>query len=577
MLEFWSSQLKAARTAFPINNPPTPCDHIPTMRLVTSGLLCTLLAASALAQTSPDPAKMDRDLLEISIPKLHALYAKHTYTIRQVTEWYLARIDKYNPTYKPILELDRESALKRADEEDAACKSPKALAAHLKQDPLWGVPIVIKANTSIEGRITSDGWTGFMQPGHELIAPRDAQIVAHFKAAGAILLGHTNMPDFAASDTNNSTAGGRTGNAYNVRYSPGGSSGGTATAVAANLAVFGQGTDTSNSIRNPASTDSLIGFLPTRGLVSIAGIAPLDWLLDNTGPLARNVTDAAIALEVMAGEDKLDDRTAGSAAKEPPHFTQYLKPNALKGKRFGVPSFIVGGQGTALSSTGATRSLTLRPETRAAFQKAIDGLRAAGATVVEDDSILPASFEDLVRAMNTAPYRAEGFESFLRDFGPAAYKSPAEFEKATGQKLPGFLLGLGRGNAPANPQRRLEDDPKAKEILWDPQAKALAFYLSELDRLHLDGFVYPALQMPPNDELAPQPNGGPSTGPHSNTGWTNRIGVPAVALPGGFYDNGLPFGLELSGKPWQDGQLLGYAYAYEQATQHRKPPELKTE
>jgi amidase len=546
------------------------------MHFVKAALFCTLLSVPVVAAT-PNPAAMDRDLLEVSVTKLHTLYRAHTYTVRQVTEWYLARIAKYNPTYKPVLELDREGALKRADQEDAEAKSPAALAAKLKAQPLWGVPIVIKANTSIEGRVTSDGWTGFLQPGHELIAPRDAQIVAHFKSAGAVILGHTNMPDFAASDTNNSSAGGRTGNAYNVRYSPGGSSGGTATAVAANLAVLGQGTDTSNSIRNPASTDSLVGFLPTRGLVSIAGIAPLDWLMDDTGPLARNVTDAAIALEVMAGEDKLDDRTAGSADKEPPQFTQYLKVDALKGKRFGVPSFILNNQGTALSSTGATRSLALRPETQAAFQKAIEGLRAAGATVVEDETILPASFETLLRAISTGPYRAEGFEDFLRDFGPAEYKSPAAFEQATGQKLPGFLLGQGRGNAPATPQRRLEDDPKAKEIFWDPQAKALAAYNETLERLHLDGMVYPALQMPPNDEIAPQPDGKPSTGPHSNTGWVNRIGVPAVVVPGGFYDNGLPFGLEISGKAWQDGALLGYAYAYEQKTHHRKPPVLATE
>lgn len=549
---------------------------IPSMHFVKAAMLSTLLSVPAVA-ASPNVAKMDRDLLEVSVTKLHTLYRTHIYTVRQVTEWYLARIEKYNPTYKPVLELDREGALKRADQEDAEVKSPVALAAKLKSQPLWGVPIVIKANTSIEGRITSDGWTGFMQPGHELIAPRDAQIVAHFKSAGAIILGHTNMPDFAASDTNNSSAGGRTGNAYNVRYSPGGSSGGTATAVAANLAVLGQGTDTSNSIRNPASTDSLVGFLPTRGLVSIAGIAPLDWLLDDTGPLARNVTDAAIALEVMAGEDKLDDRTAGSAAKESPQFTRYLKADALKGKRFGVPSFILNNQGTALSSTGATRSLTLRPETKVAFLKAIEGLRAAGATIVEDDTILPSSFEALVRAISTGPYRAEGFEGFLRDFGPVEYKSPAAFEQATGQKLPGFLLGQGRGNAPATSQRRLEDDPKAKETFWDPQAKALSTYNETLERLHLDGMVYPALQMPPNDEIAPQPGGGPSTGPHSNTGWVNRIGVPAVVVPGGFYDDGLPFGLEISGKAWQDGALLGYAYAYEQTTHHRKPPVLATE
>ena len=160
-------------------------------------------------------------------------------------------------------------------------------------------------------------------PGHELVAPRDATVVAKLKAAGAIIIGHTNMPDFANSDTNRSSSFGRTGNAYDVRFSPGGSSGGTVTAVAANMAVLGTGTDTGNSIRMPAATSALIGVYPTRGLVSTAGIAPLDWLLDNTGPIARNVTDAAIALSVMAGPDPLDARTEGSAASaQPGPYTQ---------------------------------------------------------------------------------------------------------------------------------------------------------------------------------------------------------------------------------------------------------------
>ena len=180
------------------------------------------------------------------------------------------------------------------------------MAATFVRGPLWGVPIVTKANTSIKGLVTTDGWEGYKIPGHELIAPKDATIITKLRAAGAIILGQTNMPDFAASDTNRSTAFGRTGNAYDVRFSPGGSSGGTVTAVTSNYAVLGNGTDTGNSIRMPSATSSVVGVFPTRGLVSIAGIAPLDWLLDNTGPIARDVTDAAIALSVMAGEDPLD-------------------------------------------------------------------------------------------------------------------------------------------------------------------------------------------------------------------------------------------------------------------------------
>ena len=196
-----------------------------------------------------------------------------------------------------------------------------------------------------------------MLPGHEAVASREATIVAKLRSAGAILLGVTNMPDFAASDTNRSTAFGRTGNAYDIRFSPGGSSGGTVTSVTSNFAVLGNGTDTGNSIRMPVATSNLVGIFPTRGLVSIAGIAPMDWLLDNTGPIARNVADPALALTVMAGEDPLEPATAGAQAKaQSGPYTQYLKAGSLNGKRFAVPAFILTGatpvfQGVCSSAT----------------------------------------------------------------------------------------------------------------------------------------------------------------------------------------------------------------------------------
>lgn len=251
-----------------------------------------------------------------------------------------------------------------------------------------------------------DGWIqGYTIPGHELIAPKDATIVTKLRGAGAVILGQTNMPDFAASDTNRSSAFGRTGNAYDVRFSPGGSSGGTVTAVTSSYAVLGNGTDTGNSIRMPSATSSVVGVFPTRGLVSIAGIAPLDWLLDNTGPIARNVTDAAIALGVMAGEDPLDPPTTGSS----------------------VPAVIIGA-----SNQGS-------PE-------------------------------------------------------PSASKD----RKASAQAI-------------------FETDPQADANVLKPRHKALEAYNETLDRLHLDGYVYPAAQMPPPDETMPQ-DGHISGGPHSATG-----------------------------------------------------------
>src|SRR5580698_10204674 len=295
-------------------------------------LLAPVLGSTALltAQTVHGAA-IDRDLAEVTIPQLERFYETHRYTVTQVVEWYIARIERYDGIYQAIESRDFKSALETAAREDAEA----AKGGNTGRPLLWGVPVVIKANTSIQGLVTTDGWSGFVSPGHELVAPKDATVVAKLKAAGAVILGRTNLPDFASSNTTRSTSFGRTGNAYDVRFSPGGSSGGTVTAITANFAVVGTGTDTGNSIRAPSSTSAVVGVLPTRGLVSIAGIAPLDWLLDNTGPIARNVTDAAITLGVMAGEDPADFRTKDSAASaQPGPYTRYLTKDALKGKRF---------------------------------------------------------------------------------------------------------------------------------------------------------------------------------------------------------------------------------------------------
>lgn len=538
---------------------------------LVSSLAMSGQAAPVKSHSSPKhtTAAMDRDLMEVTVPGLETLYSKHKYTVTEVTQWYLARIHRYDGTYRAVLHLDEQGALQRAAEEDAE-------PGGAKHGRLWGVPILIKANTSVRGWVTSAGWEGYLRPGEELVAPRDAMVVQRLRAAGAVILGQTNMPDFAASDTNISTAGGRTGDAYDVRYSPGGSSGGTATGVAANFAVLGTGTDTANSVRQPAANNSLVGFLPTRGLTSIAGIHPLDWLRDNTGPLARDVTSAAIALEVMQAEDPLDAWTVGSAEKaQATPYTRYLKKDALKGKRFGVPWFVLAGS-PSVYGTGPDappNAGAVSAETRAAFMSAVEQLRAAGATVVIDKEILPESFFVIVRSVNTRPYRREGVDTFLRDFGPSQYHSVSEYETATGTKFPAFMVGGDRTN-PAEgsvTQEKIETDPAREKNYYGPQHAALEEYEATRKRWRLDGFVYPALQIPTYDETVP---GASKEGPYSETGWVNRIGVPAVSVPGGFYANGLPFGLEISGVRWRDGDLFGYAYAYEQATHNRRPPVL---
>ena len=551
-------------------------------------LLFLLLPALLLAQPAVHKplaqSAMDRDLTDVTVARLHALYREHRYTVMQVVQWHLDRIARYNGVYKAVQTVTADAALAEASRQDMEAKRP---GFHV--GPLWGVPIVIKANTSIKGLVTTDGWIGYTLPGHELVAPRDATIMAKLRAAGAILVGIANMPDFAASDTTRSTAFGRTGNAYDVRFSPGGSSGGTVTSVTSNLAVLGNGTDTGNSIRMPVATSNLVGIFPTRGLVSIAGIAPLDWQLDNTGPIARTVADAALALTVLAGEDPLDPATLGSQAKaQPGPYTQYLKPGALQGKRFAVPAFILNGetppfQGVCPSATPEQfqkavkdADTPLKPETRAAFLRAVEELRAAGATVLIDPQILPDTFAIEASHICTLPYLREGHDKFLADFGPAQYHSAADYERVVGRPLPSVIIGgdkTGMFEGRNIKQATLQLDPNAEANLIGPRNKVLDLYEAELDRLHLDGFVYPAIQMPPVDETMPQ-DGRVSEGPHSDTDWVNMLGVPAISFPAGFYDTGLPFGIEISARKWRDGDLIGWAYDYEQHTHHRRQPIL---
>ena len=553
--------------------------------IILAAAIALLLAACAPAPpAAPAVSSIDTDLLEVSVPQLQAFYASRKYTVTQVVEWHLARMRAYNGVYKAVETVFDTEARARAAALDAEAAGGGA------RGPLWGVPIVIKANTSISGQVTTAGWAGFTIPGHELIAPKDALVVAKLRAAGAVILGHTNMPDFANSDTNRSTSFGRTGNAYDVRFSPGGSSGGTVTAVTANFAVLGNGTDTGNSIRMPAATSGLVGVFPTRGLVSIAGIAPLDWLLDNTGPIARTAEDAAIALAVMAGEDPLDARTAGSAAtapKTPP--SQWLAAGALKGKRFAVPAFVLAGDGipfhgipvdarpAEFERLRTAANMPLRPETREMFLKAVETLRAAGAEVVLDPAILPVDFARTASRVSTYAYMKDGTNQFLAAFGPAAYHSADDYARVVGRPL--FTSSIGTednfrlmGGVRLD-QKVLATDPDAERRYHAPRRETLAAYLAPLDREKLDGYVYPAIQMPPPDESMPQ-DGRLSEGPHSATSWVNMIGVPAVVVPAGFYASGLPFGLEFSMRPWQDAELLGVAGAWEAVMPKRVPPVL---
>ncbi len=558
--------------------------HVILALAVTLG--ATTACGTAPAASTAMPSAIDADLTDVTVARLQALYAAKKYTVTDVVKWHLARIDRYNGVYGAIETVLRDQALAEAAREDADA----ANGTTAPRGQLWGVPIVVKANTSVKGQVTTAGWEGFTRAGHELVAPENATIVTRFKAAGAIIVGIADMPDLANSDTNRGSSFGRTGNAYDVRFSPGGSSGGVVTAIATNMAVLGNGTDTGNSIRMPAATSALVGVFPTRGLTSIAGIAPLDWLLDNTGPIARTAADAAIALTVMAGADSLDAPTL-RAPDSVRHlsYQSLLASGSLKGKRFGVPAFVLAGDGipfhgipysvpaTAAESIRVSANMALRPDTRAMFMKAVDALRAAGAEVIIADDLLPTAFARASSRVATYAYMKDGTDQFLARFGPAEYHSADAYAQAVGAPLYTSSIGTEDGFRSMGgvrfDQRVFASDPDAERMYLAPKRAMLAEYVGTLDRLRLDGLVYPAIQMPPVDETMPQ-DGAVSTGPHSATSWVNMIGVPAVVVPAGFYASGLPFGLEFSARPWGDAQMLAVAHAWEQATHLRKPPTL---
>jgi amidase len=187
------------------------------------------------------------------------------------------------------------------------------------------------------------------------------------------------------------------------------------------------------------------------------------------------------------------------------------------------------------------------------------------------------SFYDAIRKIVSRLYLKDGADQWISEFGPKEYRSGEAYTRATGVAWPAVFTGERRpgGVEESAPQVQaiLAKDPDAEKNFFGPQREALAEYVAALDQFHLDGLIYPSAQMPSPDETIAQ-NGGLSTGPESHTGWVNRIGVPAVVVPGGFYPDGLPFGLEISARPWRDGELLGWAYGYEQATKNRRAPVL---
>jgi Asp-tRNA(Asn)/Glu-tRNA(Gln) amidotransferase A subunit family amidase len=503
------------------------------------------------------------NLVEMTVADVEAGFAAGAFTSENLTSAFLDRIALYNPSYNAIVFLN-PAAL------DDARAADERRAAGRRIGPLDGVPVVVKDAMDMVGFPTTGGWrllhsqTG----GVDLMPETDAPVVARMRAAGAVILGKTNIPVLSASGSHaNDSWAGPTYNAAGREFLPGGSSAGTATAVAASLAVLGLAEETGGSIQNPASAQGLVGIKPTHALVPNAGVLPLSSLRDVVGPIAHSVRDAALTLDVLAGFTMADPKTVAGVGKRPAGgYAAKLDAAALRGKRIGTY-----GQGW--------RNLPLSKETTELYARALSELEAQGATLV-DDPFKGSGFADLRKpTMAGFEFDARGLESlpydlqqYLKRLGPkAALKTFAQFGEATKAEdafatggvlafmptLPAFLACAAD---PATP-------PDMSEFIALRETH-LAIFASVFAAHRLDGLILPQMR----EQLAPRD--GQDYIHETTVSEINIAGLPGVTFPAGYYASGAPFNLIAVGPMWSEADLLGFAYAYEQATRYRKPPVL---
>ena len=510
------------------------------MVLPRAVLVSAIAATVACAGSAPrnQTAAPRFDVVEASIADMHAAMRARQLTARDLVDAYLARIasiDRAGPSLNAITSIHPRAG--------AIADSLDALFARTGEfvGPLHGIPIIVKDNYDTFDLPTTAGSRSLA----DALPVRDATMVRLLRAAGAIVLAKSNMAEFAFSpyETVGSAHPGYTFNPYALNRVPAGSSGGTAAAVAANLGAAGLGTDTGNSIRGPSSHTALVGIRPTMGLTSRAGIVPLFLERDVGGPMARTVADAALLLQVLAGSDAADPVTADAAAHIPARYADHLRTDALRGVRLGVVR--------RFTSTETADTSVIR-----VFDDALRALTELGAVLV-DPVELPVL--DSVRASLCSSFKYD-LETYLRS------------RPGVPQTLDSILAG-GRFHVSVRPRiEALVRDTSAQEAGRCAQARESrerfrAGMRAALDAQRLDGLVYPTWSNAPR--LI-----GDLTSPHGDNNqvlspWT---GWPAITVPMGYSYGSLPAGLQFLSWDWREGELFGWAYAYEQRTRWRRAP-----
>ncbi len=510
------------------------------MRAAVPGHLALLiLCATAFAIAQPRPPFR---LQEATVTGIREGFATGHLTCAQLTRHYLDRIDAYNlrgPALRAIITVNPK-AMETAAQMDRQYKSNPSAAG-----PLHCVPIVIKDNFDTFDMPTTGGNVGMKHS-----QPRaDAFTVARIRKAGALILAKTNLSEFARGGMSLSSLGGQTLNPYDLTRTPGGSSGGTGAALAANFAVLGTGSDTGQSIRSPASANGLVGIRPTRGLVSRSGVIPNSETQDEVGPIARTVTDAALLLDVMAGYDARDPITAFGRDRIPTSYTHLLRKDALVGARIGVMTNLFGEE-------------ERHREVNRVMAGVIAKMQSLGATIVRFEL---SEYDKLAPVVATSSFEArtvmERYFSTLGSNAPVRtiaqlLAAKTSVVQATLESEFGIMDGM-------NSQMY-----KDRMLNRDKLRLAVATKMAELD---LGAILYPLqkiLVVPITADDQTERNGTLSNG----------TGFPAVTFPAGFSTPsssaplGVPIGGELLGLDYTEDKLLAYAYAFEQAVAVRKPP-----
>lgn len=510
--------------------------------------LVVLILTFVSCQQNPDNKKVD--LKEITIQQLHDGYKNNDFTVADVTQAYLDRIDQLDqngPALNSMIYINPD-AMDRARTLDKKRKDSK------ERGPLFGVPIVLKDNIDTKDMPTTAGARAM----EGSLPPDDAAITKKLRDSGAIILGKANLSEWANFHSSFSSSGwsglgGQTRNPYDISRNPCGSSAGTGVAVSANLAVWGIGTETNGSIVCPSSLNGLVGIKPTTGLLSRDGIIPISFTQDTPGPMARTVTDAAIALGTMVGVDSSDSKTIDSKENYYINYTSFLNKDGIQGKRIG---FWTGPMGSHFRVDSL-------------MKKNIALLKKQGATIVKIDQISEKniggdSFQVLLYEFK------DGLNKYFDSLGDDA---PVENLDELVQKTLADSVEMRYFDHDLLIQANKKGDLKSQE--YQQALKRLKTYSREkgLDKVmnehNLDAIVAPTGGPAWKTDLTNGDNFGlSSSAPAAHAGY------PSITVPMGYID-GLPVGISFFGRAWSEPTLIKIAYGFEQSTDVRKAPELK--